>query len=85
MEYGTDRKPADIAFANVTMSREGADGKTVIRLRVRPNLRRAVRFNPDMSRPEGVEEAYVRRNNETLYMSAEMRANVEKDKMRCAR
>ena len=85
VEYGTDRKPADIAFANVTMSREGADGKTVIRLRVRPNLRRAVRFNPDMSRPEGVEEAYVRRNNETLYMSAEMRANVEKDKMRCAR
>lgn len=81
-EYDTERAASDIHFKNVSYSQEQTSGgKYIIRITVRPNPRKPVRFKEE-KRPEGVEESYVRLNCETIVLTPEKKEIVAAEKLR---
>lgn len=81
-EYDSDRSASDIHFNNVSYSQEQTEsGKYIIRITVRPNPRKPVRFREE-KRPAGIEESYVRLNCETIVLTAEKKDIVAAEKLR---
>lgn len=79
-EYDSDTSSSDICYRNVSYDPEPTrDGKHILRITVRPNPLRAVRFASG-ERPAGIEESYVRQNCETIALTPEMRKEVEDEK-----
>lgn len=81
-EFGAPTLSTDIVTFNVSYLPEtNPEGKSILRIQVRPYPYGVVGFCDNMRRPDDVEEAYVRRDGCTKALTPALRAEVERYKL----